>query len=127
MNECGKQEYLPLAQQPDDEVGSEALEQQLGDEVQVGDKGGLQDDGHVAGVEQLDGVGALRTPPLLALHRQIHSETLYGPIFKTMYDTKFPREWFVLCGTRVMGMNGSERVGGLCVSALLAYPPKSPA
>ena len=68
--------HLPLAEEADDEVGAKALVQQLGDEVQVGDQGGLQDDGHVAGVEQLDGVGALRPAPLLAAHRQVHPEAL---------------------------------------------------
>jgi len=53
-----------------------ALEEELGDEVEVGHQGGLQDDGHVAGVEELDGVGLLHAAPALAAHRQVHAEPL---------------------------------------------------
>lgn len=57
--------YLPFAQQLNQEVAAIALVEELGDEVEVGDKRALQDDGHVGGVEQLDGVVLLRATPLL--------------------------------------------------------------
>jgi len=50
----------------------------LGDEVEVGDEGGLQDDGHVGGVEELDGVRALLAPGALGAHREHHTEALQG-------------------------------------------------
>ena len=46
------------------------------DEVEVGDEGALENDGHVGGVEQLDGVVLLLAPPLFAPHRQINPEAL---------------------------------------------------
>ena len=46
---------LPLAKQADQEVASESLSQDLGEEVDVAHKGGLQDDWDVRGVEQFDG------------------------------------------------------------------------
>jgi hypothetical protein len=52
------------------------LVQELGDEVQVGHKGGLEDDGHVGGVEQFDGVAALLATGTLVAHRQVHAEAL---------------------------------------------------
>ena len=70
--------HLPAAEQLHQDVASVPLVQQLADEVEVGDQGGLQDDGHVAGVEQLDGVAVgLTTRPLVA-HWQIHPETLHA-------------------------------------------------
>ena len=71
--------YPPSPKQLDNEVCAVALVQQLGDEVQVRDQGRLQDDGHVGGVEQLDGVLLLLPSPLLATHWQIHSEPLQHP------------------------------------------------
>ena len=48
---------FPLAEERNDKVALKLLIQNLGEEVEVGDKSGLQDDGDVAGVEKLDGVG----------------------------------------------------------------------
>ena len=73
----GGRAHLPLAQQLHQDVAAIALVEQLRDEVQVGDEGGLQDDGHVGGVEQLDGVVLLVAPPLLGAHWQVHSEALH--------------------------------------------------
>ena len=70
--------HLPAAEQAHEEEAAVALEEELGDEVEVGDEGGLQDDGHVGGVKELDRVGGLRPPPLLAAHREVHPETLHG-------------------------------------------------
>ena len=69
---------LPLPEQPDYKVGSKSLVEQLGDEIQVGDEGRLQDDGHVGGVEQLNGVGAVVASPLPTPDRQIHPEALHA-------------------------------------------------
>lgn len=68
--------YLPASQQLDKEVVAIPLVQQLGDEVQIRDQGRLQDDGHVAGVEELDLVVLLHAAPLLVAHWQVHVEAL---------------------------------------------------
>ncbi len=67
---------LPPPDQLHEQVAAVALVQQLANEVQVGHERRLQDDGHVAGVEQLDGVVLLRAAPLLGPHRQVHAEAL---------------------------------------------------
>lgn len=70
-------ELLPASQKSHNEELGETLVEQLGDEVEVGNEGRLQDDGHVGGVEQLDGVvHTLPTVPLAA-NWQVHSEALY--------------------------------------------------
>lgn len=71
--------YPPAPEQLDNEEISIALVQQLRDEVQVGDQGRLQNDRHVGGVEQLDGVLLLLAPPLLAADGQVHPEPLQRP------------------------------------------------
>ena len=68
--------HLPPPDQLHEEVAAVALVQQLADEVEVGHQRALQDDGHVAGVEELDGVVLLCAAPLLAPHRQVHAEAL---------------------------------------------------
>lgn len=68
--------YPPPPQQLHQDVPPIALEQQLADEVEVGDQCALKDDRHVAGVEQLDGVLLLQAAPLLAAHGQVHAEAL---------------------------------------------------
>ena len=67
---------LPPAEQLHDEVGTVALVEQLRDEVEVGDQRALQDDGHVGGVEELDGVRALLAAGALVAHWQVHAEAL---------------------------------------------------
>mmetsp|Transcript_37510 Transcript_37510/g.95930 ORF Transcript_37510/g.95930 Transcript_37510/m.95930 type:complete len:343 (+) Transcript_37510:258-1286(+) len=67
---------VPCAEQLHQLVGAIVLEQQLRDEVKVGDQRGLQDDGHVGGVEELDGVGLRLAALLLGAHGQVHTETL---------------------------------------------------
>ena len=44
--------------------------------IQVGDERGLEDDGNVGGIEELDWVGPLLPTNLLVFHRQVHAETL---------------------------------------------------
>ena len=68
--------FLPLAEEADEDVGGGAVVQQLGHEVQVADEGRLQDDGHVAGVEELDGVAALAATVLGVLHGQVDPPAL---------------------------------------------------
>lgn len=72
----GRATHLPSAEQLDDEVVAVPLVQQLRDEVQVGDQGRLQDDGHVGGVEQLDLVVLLHAAALLVADWQVHMEPL---------------------------------------------------
>ena len=49
----GTLDVLPLSAEADEAVGGGAVVEKLGHEVEVGDKGGLEDDGHVGGVEEL--------------------------------------------------------------------------
>ena len=72
----GSGAHLPAPQQLDEQVAAVALVEQLADEVQVGHQRGLQDDGHVGGVEQLDGVRVLLPARPPAAHRQIHPPAL---------------------------------------------------
>ncbi len=76
LTSIGTFNLTPSTQEVDEEVGGESLVQELRDEVQVGDESGLQDDGNVAGVEQLDGVAATLTALLLVLHGNVDTEAL---------------------------------------------------
>ena len=67
----------PLSKETNEEVALELAVEHLGQEVQVGDEGGLEDDWDVGGVEELDGVGIGLTSLSLALQRQLDSEALY--------------------------------------------------
>ena len=69
---------LPAPQETDDEELGEALVEQLRDEVEVGHQRGLQDDGHVGGVEELDGVVDTLASVALAANRQVHTEALHA-------------------------------------------------
>ena len=51
--------YRPSTEQINQEIATEACGKHLGDDIQVGDQGRLQDDGDVGGVEELDGVGVV--------------------------------------------------------------------
>lgn len=51
--------YRPSTEQINQEVATKACRQHLGDNIQVGYQGRLQDDGDVGGVEELDGVGVV--------------------------------------------------------------------
>lgn len=57
-------------------VLGEAAPEELGEEEQVGDEGGLEDDGHVGGVEELDGDGALVRRRLAAGDGELDAEAL---------------------------------------------------
>lgn len=49
-------DFLPLTQESNDEVGSEFLVEDLGEEVKVGNKSRLENNGDVGSVEKLNGV-----------------------------------------------------------------------
>ena len=72
----GRRTYRPGAQQADQQVATEAGGQHLGDDVQVGHEGGLQDDGDVGRVEELDGVGVVLAPVPGRLDGQVDTEAL---------------------------------------------------
>ena len=55
---AGVVDLLPLAKQVDEHVALEALVEELGDEVHMGDQRRLENDRNVGGVKELDGVGA---------------------------------------------------------------------
>jgi hypothetical protein len=67
---------LPLAQETDQHIGWSAVVQELGDEVQVGDKGGLKDDGHVGSVKELDRIVSLLPTVFLVLDGKVDSPSL---------------------------------------------------
>ena len=67
----------PLAKETNEEVALELAVKHLGEEVQVGNEGGLQDDWDVGGVEELDWVRVGLTSLPLALQLQFDSEALY--------------------------------------------------
>lgn len=69
-------EVLPLAEQLDQKVASEFLVEELGEEVEVGDKSGLEDDWDVGGVEELDGVGGVMSADFGVLDCEVDSEAL---------------------------------------------------
>lgn len=68
--------YRPSSKQINQKVATEACGKHLGDNVQVGDQGRLQDDGDVGGVEELDGVCVVLATVAGRLDGQIHPESL---------------------------------------------------
>mmetsp|Transcript_16032 Transcript_16032/g.53731 ORF Transcript_16032/g.53731 Transcript_16032/m.53731 type:complete len:352 (+) Transcript_16032:252-1307(+) len=72
----GHLRLLPASEKVDEDVLRVPLVQDLRDEVQVGDQGSLEDDGDVAGVEQLDGIAPLPALLLRVLHRKLDPEPL---------------------------------------------------
>ena len=67
---------LPLAEKTNEDIGRGTVVQELGDEVQVGNQGSLEDNGHVRGVEQLDGVGSGLSTVLLVLDGEVNAPSL---------------------------------------------------
>mmetsp|Transcript_44817 Transcript_44817/g.142710 ORF Transcript_44817/g.142710 Transcript_44817/m.142710 type:complete len:313 (-) Transcript_44817:240-1178(-) len=67
---------LPTAEELHEEVAAVALVEELGDEVEVRHEGGLEDDGHVGRVEQLDGVRLLHAAAALGADGEVHAEAL---------------------------------------------------
>lgn len=67
---------MPLADEGNEEVAFELAVKHLTEEVQVGNEGGLQNDGDVRGVEQLNWEGSGVATNSLALQSEVHLETL---------------------------------------------------
>ena len=67
---------IPDSEQVDEEVSGKLDTEHLGYHVEVGHESGLEDDGNVGGVEQLDGVAAVLASVASALDGQVHSEAL---------------------------------------------------
>lgn len=66
----------PLTQETNDEVTTEVSVEHLGEEVKVGNKSGLEDDRHVGGVEELNGIRLNSTSNSVVLEGDINLETL---------------------------------------------------
>jgi len=74
--DAGALDLLPVADIAYPPAPFEAFEQDLGEEVEVADEGGLEDDRDVGGVEQLDREGG-RNPSVLLVHQlHLHLEPL---------------------------------------------------
>jgi len=67
---------LPNTKDADKEVSAVTSVQQLGEEVEVGYQGGLEDDGDVGGVEELNGVAVRLAASLLCVELEFNFETL---------------------------------------------------
>ena len=72
----GARRVGPDAQEVHQEVAAKLDRHHLRDDVEVGDESGLEDDGNVAGVEELDRVGAVLAAVARRLDRQIDAEAL---------------------------------------------------
>lgn len=51
--------FLPLAEDGGDEGALEVAVEHLTEEVDIGDEGAHEDDGHVGGIEETDGIGGV--------------------------------------------------------------------
>ena len=67
---------LPFSEDAHQDIGGSAIVQQLRDKVQVGNEGGLKNDGHVGSVKKLDGVGSLLSAIFLVLDRKNDAPSL---------------------------------------------------
>jgi len=68
---------LPFSEEAHENVSLELTVKHLGEEVEVGDEGGLEDNGDVRGVEELDGVGSLVATDTSGGQLELNTETLY--------------------------------------------------
>ena len=68
--------HLPNTEESDEKVLWESVEEHLRQDEYVGSQGGLEHDWHVASVEEFDGVGSSLTTVLVALDRNLDSESL---------------------------------------------------
>merc|ERR1719323_1635359 len=66
----------PDAEQVDEEVAGELDAEHLGDHVEIGDEGRLENDGNIGGVEQFDGITAVLASVSCTLDGKIHPESL---------------------------------------------------
>lgn len=67
---------LPLSEERDNKVGRVTTVEELGEEVEVGHEGGLENDGDVRGIEELDGVRSVLSSVAGVLDREIDAEAL---------------------------------------------------
>lgn len=68
--------HLPNTEKTDEEIAREAGGQHLGHDEHVGRECRLQHDGHVRGIEELDGVRSTLTTEPVRLDRNLDAETL---------------------------------------------------
>lgn len=67
---------FPDTKESNKQVIGEAIVEHLGDHEDIGGQGGLEHDGHVGGVEELNGVDGLMTPELVGLDGELDTEAL---------------------------------------------------
>lgn len=79
-------ELLPLSKEAHEEVTLELAVEHLGEEVEVGDEGGLQNDWNVGGVEEFDWEWLGDTTHLSVLQSQFNSESLEVDDYKDDKD-----------------------------------------
>lgn len=72
--------YRPSTEQINQEIATEARGEHLGDNIQIGYQGRLQDDGDVGGVEELDGVSVVLATVASWLDGQINPESLWEEV-----------------------------------------------
>ena len=89
---------LPLADEAHEEVASELAVQHLGEEVEVGNEGSLQDDRDVGGVEELDRVGIGLSSDALVLQVKLNSEALLKDRPELLYEVMDKIEEMMLVG-----------------------------
>lgn len=68
--------FLPLSKQIDEEVSSELSVEHLREEVEIGHKGGLEDNRDVGGVEELNSVRSLVATNASGGESQFNAESL---------------------------------------------------
>lgn len=68
--------HRPSAQKVNQEISAEFGGQHLGNNIEVGDKGTLEDDRNVRCVEEFDRIGAVLASVSCRLDWQIYSESL---------------------------------------------------
>lgn len=69
--------FLPGTNKLDNRVGRETSVYKLADEIELGNKSSLEDDGDVASVEELDGICSSSASLVLVLDRKVNTESLY--------------------------------------------------
>lgn len=68
---------LPFSKKSNDEVSSELSSQDLGEEVDIGNESGLEDNWNVRGIEKSDWIWLSESSHLSATELKLDSETLY--------------------------------------------------
>jgi hypothetical protein len=68
--------FLPYTKKFDEEISSELLIQYLGEEVDIGNQGTLENDWHVGCVEEFDWVWLMVSSYFLTGHGEFNSESL---------------------------------------------------